>query len=107
MAPVSVYRCTRVPSHDGYGLNVRAFLSQPSTLFDREPPEAVCIDTGGEGYPGRVSCVAYLGPTVEYEVEVTWAVLVLTQYDPGKVYPVGAEAHEQLVKEALYLLPKA
>jgi hypothetical protein len=51
--------------------------------------------------------VAYLSPTVEYEVEVTGAVLVLTQYDPGMVYPVGAEVHVQLVKEALYLLPKA
>ena len=32
--------------------------------------------------------------------------LVLTQYDPGEIYPVGAEVHVQLIKEALHLLPK-
>jgi ABC-type Fe3+/spermidine/putrescine transport system ATPase subunit len=67
-------------------------------------PEAVRLDVGGEGYPGRISRAAYLGPTVEYEVEVAGEVLVLTQYEPGEVYPVGAEVHVQLVKEALYLL---
>jgi iron(III) transport system ATP-binding protein len=75
-----------------------------ATLLAR--PEAVRLDVGGGGYPGRVSRAAYLGPTVEYEVEVAGAVLVLTQYDPGEVYPVGAEVHVQLVKDALYLLPK-
>ena len=69
-------------------------------------PEAILLDVGGKGYPGRVSRAAYLGPIVGYEVEVAGEVLVLTQYDPGEVYPVGAEVHIQLVEEALYLLPK-
>jgi iron(III) transport system ATP-binding protein len=75
------------------------------TLLAR--PEAVRLDVGGEGYRGRVSRAAYLGPIVEYEVEVAGEVLVLTQYNPDEVYPVGVEVHVQLVKESLYLLPKA
>jgi iron(III) transport system ATP-binding protein len=69
-------------------------------------PEAILLDVGGEGHQARASRAAYLGPIVEYEVEVAGEVLVLAQYDPGEVYPVGAEVHMQLVKEALYLLPK-
>jgi iron(III) transport system ATP-binding protein len=69
-------------------------------------PEAILLGVGGEGYPGRGSRAAYLGPIVEYHVEVAGEVLVLTQYDPGEVHPVGAEVHVQLVKEALYPLPK-
>jgi iron(III) transport system ATP-binding protein len=69
-------------------------------------PEAIMIGIESDGYPGRISRVAYLGPIVEYEVEVAGVALVLTQYDPRKVYPVGTEVRVQLVKEALYLLPK-
>jgi len=69
-------------------------------------PEAIILHSGGDGYPGRVSRVAYLGPIVEYDVEVAGAALVLTQYDPYEVYPVGTEVHVQLVKGALYLLPR-
>jgi iron(III) transport system ATP-binding protein len=79
-------------------------VGECATLLAR--PEAVRLDVGDEGYPGQVSRAAYLGPTVEYEVEVAGEVLVLTQYDPGEIYPVGAEVHVQLVKEALHLLPK-
>jgi iron(III) transport system ATP-binding protein len=75
-----------------------------ATLLAR--PEAVRLDVGDEGYPGRVSRAAYLGPIVEYEVQVSGKALVLTQYDPSEVYPVGAEVQVQLVREALYLLPK-
>ena len=55
--------------------------------------------------PGRVRRTAYLGPIVEYDVDVTGTVLVLTQYNPREVYPVGTEVRVQLVKDALYLLP--
>jgi iron(III) transport system ATP-binding protein len=79
-------------------------VGESVTLLAR--PEAILLDVGGKGYPGRVSRAAYLGPVVEYEVEVAWEVLVLTQYDPGEVYPVGAEVYVQWIKEALYLLPK-
>jgi hypothetical protein len=68
-------------------------------------PEAMILDRGGDGYPGRVCRTAYLGSIVEYDVEVTGAVLSLTQHDPRQVYPVGTEVRVQLVKDALYLLP--
>ena len=74
------------------------------TLLAR--PEAIMVDVKGEGYPGRVRRVAYLGPIVEYEVEVPGTALVLTQYDPRQVYAVGTEVRVRLVEEALYLLPK-
>jgi iron(III) transport system ATP-binding protein len=80
-------------------------VGEYATLLAR--PEAILLDVGGEGYPGRVSSVAYLGPVVEYEVEVAGEALVLTQYTPGEVYPVGTEVRVRLVEEGLYLLPKA
>ncbi|MBI3325581.1 MAG: TOBE domain-containing protein [Nitrospinae bacterium] len=69
-------------------------------------PEAIMLHRNGDGYPGRVCRAAYLGPIVEYDVEVTGVVLTLTQYDPREVYPLGTEVHVKLVEEALYLLPK-
>jgi iron(III) transport system ATP-binding protein len=75
-----------------------------ATLLGR--PEATVVDVNSEGYPGRVSRLAYLGPVVEYEIVVPGEALVLTQYDQDEVYPVGTEGHVLLVKEALYLLPK-
>jgi len=69
-------------------------------------PEAVILHVNGDGYPGRVSRVAYLGPIVEYDVEVAGVVLSLTQYNPREVHPVGSEVGVQLVKGALYLLPR-
>jgi iron(III) transport system ATP-binding protein len=78
-------------------------IGESATLLAR--PEAIILDVGGEGYPGRVSRAAYLGSVVEYEDEVAGEALVLTQYDPAEVSPVGAGVHVQLVKEALYLLP--
>ena len=79
-------------------------VGERATLLAR--PEAIILDVSSDGYPGRVCRVAYLGPVVEYDVEVTGAVLSLTQYHPREVYPVGTEVRVQLVKEALYLLPK-
>jgi iron(III) transport system ATP-binding protein len=69
-------------------------------------PEAIKMDVSADGYAGRVRRAAYLGPVVEYEVEVMGLGLVLTQYDPHRVYPVGTEVHVQLDEEVLYPLPK-
>jgi iron(III) transport system ATP-binding protein len=79
-------------------------VGESVTLLVR--PEAISLDASGEGYPGRVSRVAYLGPVVEYEVEVAGEALVMTQYDPGEVCPVGTEVCVRVIEEALYLLPK-
>ena len=87
-----------LPSSDG-----APRLGERTTLLAR--PEAILLNVSGKGYPGRIRRVAYLGPVVEYDVEVAGAVLALTQYDPREVYPVGTEVHVQLVEEALYLLP--
>jgi iron(III) transport system ATP-binding protein len=73
------------------------------TLLAR--PEAVLVGRCGDGYPGRVRRTAYLGPVVEYDIDVAEMVLVATQYDPREVYPVGTEVRVQLATEALYLLP--
>src|SRR5712691_3218845 len=73
------------------------------TLLAR--PEAVLLDGSGDGYPGRVRRTAYLGPIVEYDVDVAGTLLTLTQYDPRQVHSVGSEVHVQLVAEALYCLP--
>jgi iron(III) transport system ATP-binding protein len=80
-------------------------VGERATLLAR--PEAIMLDRRGDGYPGRVCRTASLGPIVEYDVEVPGAVLSLTQYDPREVYPVGTEVRVQLVKDALYLLPRA
>ena len=71
-------------------------------------PEAMLLlERSGEGYPGRVRRTAYLGPLVEYDVDVADTALCLTQYDPRQVHPVGTEVCVQFVTEALYLLPPA
>jgi iron(III) transport system ATP-binding protein len=69
-------------------------------------PEAIMLARNGDGYPGRVCRTAYLGPIVEYDVDVAGTVLSLTQYDPREVYPVGTEVYVQLVEDALYQLPE-
>jgi iron(III) transport system ATP-binding protein len=74
------------------------------TLLAR--PEAILVARSGDGYTGCIRRTAYLGPVVEYDVDVAGTVLVATQYDPREVYPVGTQVCVQLVTEALYLLPK-
>ncbi len=69
-------------------------------------PEAIILDRSGDGYPGRVRRTAYLGPIVEYDVDVADVVVTLTQYDPREVYAVGTEVRVRLITETLYLLPK-
>jgi iron(III) transport system ATP-binding protein len=74
------------------------------TLLAR--PEAILVARCGDGYTGHVRRTAYLGPVVEYDIDVAGVVLVATQYDPHEVYPVGTEVHVRLISEALYVLPK-
>jgi len=81
-------------------------VGESATLLVR--PEAILlVECCSEGSPGRVRRTAYLGPLVEYDVDVADMTLCLTQYDPRQVYPVGAEVRVQLVREALYVLPPA
>jgi iron(III) transport system ATP-binding protein len=75
------------------------------TLLAR--PEAILVDDSGAGYPGRVCRTAYLGPLIEYDVEVAGTMLTLTQYDPRHVYPAGSVIHVRLAGAALHILPPA
>ena len=79
-------------------------IGERVTLLAR--PEAILLDGSGDGYPGRVCRTAYLGPIVEYDIDVAGTLLTLTQYDPRQVHPVGSDVHVQLVQEAIYLLPQ-
>jgi len=81
-------------------------VGEPATLLVR-PEAMLLLERSGEGYPGRVRRTAYLGPLVEYDVDVADTALCLTQYDPRQVYPIGTEVCVQFVTEALYLLPPA
>jgi iron(III) transport system ATP-binding protein len=74
------------------------------TLLAR--PEAILVARSGDGYTGYVCRTAYLGPVVEYDIDVAGVVLAATQYDPREVYAVGTEVRVQLVTEALYVLPQ-
>jgi iron(III) transport system ATP-binding protein len=80
-------------------------VGECATLLVR--PEALRLVQHDTGYAGCVRRTAYLGPIVEYDVEVAGIVLSLTQYDPRQVYTVGTEVGVQLVQEAVYLLPQA
>jgi hypothetical protein len=73
----------------------------------RRPEAVLLLERDSAGYPGRVRRTAYLGPLVEYDVDVADMALCLTQYDPRQGYPVGTEFRLQLVTEALYVLPPA
>jgi ABC-type Fe3+/spermidine/putrescine transport system ATPase subunit len=46
-------------------------VGESATLLVR--PEAILLlERGSEGYPGRVRRTAYLGPLMEYDVDVAW-----------------------------------
>jgi len=92
--PLSICLLDRVPR-----------IGERVTLLAR--PEAILLNGGSAGYPGRVCRTAYLGSIVEYDVDVAGTLLTLTQYDPRQVHSVGSAVHVQLVEEALYLLPEA
>jgi iron(III) transport system ATP-binding protein len=93
-------RVLRLPVSDSAASAPGASL----TLLAR--PEAILVAHSGDGYVGHVQRTAYLGPVVEYDVDVAGVMLVSTQYDPREVYAVGTEVRVQLVAEALYVLPQ-
>ena len=81
-------------------------VGAPATLLVR--PEAILrSERGSDGYPGRIRRTAYLGPLVEYDVDVADTVLCLTGIVLRQVYPVGTAVCVRLMTEALYVLPPA
>jgi iron(III) transport system ATP-binding protein len=72
-------------------------------------PEGVRLAADGEGVPGVVQRVAYLGSQVDYEVMVDGATMTVVDSDPRR--PAVYQRHEpvcvQLLPDTAYVLPLA
>ncbi|MCZ7570164.1 MAG: ABC transporter ATP-binding protein [Ardenticatenaceae bacterium] len=71
-------------------------------------PEAVRLQAEPNGVSGVIRRTTYLGPTVEYDVEVAGELLSVVDTDPlrPEIYPEGRTVGVAFLNEALYLLPE-
>lgn len=79
-------------------------IEGPVTLVVR--PEAIAVQTDGEGLPGKIRTAFFMGMTTEYLVETAAGEITIAE-PVGERGPlsVGREVHLQFHTEALYLLP--
>jgi len=71
-------------------------------------PEAVHLAEGGSGYPGEVRRSTYLGPVVEYEVEVGDQFVFAVDYEPHRrrIYLEGEQVRVRFEESCFHLLHK-
>jgi iron(III) transport system ATP-binding protein len=71
-------------------------------------PEAVHLVEDGSGYPGEVRRSTYLGPMVEYEVEVGDQFVFAVDYEPHRrrIYLEGEQVKVQFEEGCFHLLHK-
>lgn len=72
-------------------------------------PETVRLHPEANGVSGTVRRTTYLGPAVEYDVEVAGELLAVVDTDPlrPEIYPEGRTVGVSFLNEALYLLPES
>lgn len=72
-------------------------------------PETVRLHAEANGVSGTVRRTTYLGPAVEYDVEVAGELLSVVDTDPlrPEIYPEGRTVGVSFLNEALYLLPES
>jgi iron(III) transport system ATP-binding protein len=76
----------------------------PVTVLAR--PEAIRIRTQGEGLPGVIQKVSYLGSCADYTVETALGAILITDYEMGSgVHKVGAPVHLEFLAHGVYPLP--
>jgi iron(III) transport system ATP-binding protein len=76
----------------------------PVTVLAR--PEAIRIRTQGDGLPGRVQKVSYLGSSADYTIETELGVVLITDYEMhGGVLPAGTAVRLEFLPHGVYPLP--
>jgi ABC-type branched-subunit amino acid transport system ATPase component len=76
----------------------------PVTVLAR--PETIRIHDHGEGLPGIIQKVSYLGSAADYTVETALGPILITDYDmAGGVLPSGAAVRLECLGHGVYPLP--
>jgi iron(III) transport system ATP-binding protein len=78
----------------------------PVTILAR--PEAIRIRTQGDGLPGTIQKVSYLGSSADYTVETELGPVLITDYEmQGGVLPAGASVRLEFLSHGVYPLSAA
>jgi iron(III) transport system ATP-binding protein len=76
----------------------------PVTVLAR--PEAIRVKTGGEGLPGKIQKVSYLGSSADYTVETDLGSILITDYAmEGGVLGAGTTVCLEFLAHGVYPLP--
>ena len=69
-------------------------------------PEAIRIHTAGEGLPGIIQKVSYLGSAADYTVETALGPILITDYEMASgVLSCGAPVCLEFLGHGVYPLP--
>jgi iron(III) transport system ATP-binding protein len=89
-------------------LQVMSPALQPGPVTVLARPEAIRIRTQGDGLPGTVQKVSYLGSSADYTVETELGAVLITDYEmQGGVLPAGTSVRLEFLPHGVYPLPGA
>jgi iron(III) transport system ATP-binding protein len=89
-------------------LRVKSRLSSPGPVTVLARPETIRIHEGGEGLPGTIQKVSYLGSAADYTVETALGPILITDYDMAcGVLPSGSAVRLEFLGRGVYPLPPA
>jgi iron(III) transport system ATP-binding protein len=89
-------------------LQVMSPALQPGPVTVLARPEAIRIRTQGDGLPGTVQKVSYLGSSADYTVETELGAVLITDYEmQGGVLPAGTSVRLEFLPHGVYPLPVA
>jgi iron(III) transport system ATP-binding protein len=87
-------------------LHVASPALQPGPVTVLARPEAIRIRTRGDGVPGTVQKVSYLGSAADYTIETELGVVLITDYEmQGGVLPAGTAVRLEFLSHGVYPLP--
>ena len=87
-------------------LRVKSRLVSPGPVTVLARPEAIRIHIDGEGLPGIIQKVSYLGSAADYTVETALGPILITDYDmAGGVLSSGAAVRLEFLSHGVYPLP--
>jgi iron(III) transport system ATP-binding protein len=87
-------------------LRVKSRLASPGPVTVLARPETIRIHDQGEGLPGIIQKVSYLGSAADYTVETALGPVLITDYDMANgVLPSGTAVHLEFLSRGVYPLP--
>lgn len=87
-------------------LRVKSRRGSPGPVTVSARPEAIRIHPDGDGLPGTIQKVSYLGSAADYTVETALGAILITDYDmAGGVLPAGASVRLEFLGHGVYPLP--